>query len=120
MNSNITVRNGEVSQETKEYIQDKIQKLGKYSVRRVETIAEFEGTKDVQSQYKIEIVASPERGGTVVGTARASEWFGAVDQALDKAERQLRKAKEKSKSHRVKRYTPEPQDDGDDDMIMHY
>lgn len=119
MNSNITVRNSEVSQETEDYIQDKIQKLARYSVRRVETIAEFEGTKDLDNQYKIEIVASAERGGTVVGTARAGEWFGAVDQALDKVERQLRKMKEKSKSHRVKRYTPEVDDDSDD-MIMHY
>lgn len=119
MNSNITVRNSEVSQETKDYIQDKVHKLGKYSVRRVETIAEFRNTKDAQNQYKVEIVATPEKGNTVVGTARAGEWFGAIDQALDKVERQLRKMKEKSKSHRVKRYIPETEDDGDD-MIMHY
>lgn len=115
MNINITVRNSEVSQETKDYIEEKVQKLNKYAVRRVETIA----TKDAQNQYKIEIVASPERGNAVVGNAKASEWFGAIDQALDKVERQLRKIKEKSKSHRVKKYIPEPEDDGDD-MIMHY
>lgn len=122
MNINITVRNSEINQKTKNYIESKVQKLGKYKLRRVEAIAEFEGTKNSQNQYKLEIVISPERGGTIVATARSGEWSGAIDQAIDKAERQLRKAKEKIKSHRVKKFVPEEQhdDDDDDDMITHY
>lgn len=120
MNINITARNSEISQQTKNYIEDKVQKLGKYQLRRAEAIAEFEGTKDSQNQYKIDIVVSPERGGTIVATARSGEWFGAIDLAIDKVDRQLRKAKEKVKSHRVKKFIPEQYDNDDDDMIMHY
>ena len=55
-------------------------------------------------KYKIELVASPDRGSTYVASSVSDDWFSAIDQACDKVERQLRKAKEKITSHRVKKY----------------
>ena len=117
MNINITIKNCEITQNTKDYIEEKVEKLDKYNLRRVDTIAEFEETKDINSQYKIDIVVSPEKGNTIVATARAGEWFGAIDQVVDKVERQLRKMKDKIKSHRVKKYIP---NEDDDSMLSNY
>ncbi len=104
MNINISVRHEEVTEQTKLYTYAKIQKLEKYRLQRVEVVMVSEGEK-----YKIEVVAFPSsRGNQVVASALADDWYSAIDQASDKAERQLRKYKEKITSHRVKKYKPEP------------
>ena len=100
MNINLTSKLDNIPQETKDYAVDKSQKLKKYYIlRKVEILMDMEGEK-----YKVEIVVSPEKGGTIVAQSSAEEWLGAIDSTIDKVERQLRRLKDKVKSHRLKKH----------------
>jgi putative sigma-54 modulation protein len=99
----MTTRVENINDETKDYAGAKAEKFDKfYRLRRIEIIMDMEG-----DQYKVDMVLSPERGGTIVATASAGDWLSAIDNVSDRAERQLRRLKEKVKSHRVKKYRPE-------------
>lgn len=104
MNITISARNSSIPQNTKDYAHEKAEKLQKYyRLSKISIVMEVEG-----DNYIIEMVATPEKGGkAAIANAKASEWFAAIDQANDKMERQLRKLKERVKSHRLKKQKPE-------------
>ena len=105
MNIIISTRHTSIPQQTKEYAEQKAEKLGKYyKLGKLEVILDKEA-----ENYCAEFVVSPAKGGTkIVGTAEgAADWFAAIDQASDKVERQVRKVKEKVKSHRVRKHPAE-------------
>lgn len=112
MNINIITKLENITTETKTYATEKGKKLEKfYKLRKLEIFMDMEG-----EQYSVQFVVSPERGGnTIVGAAKASDWPSAIDQASDKVERQLRKHKEKVKSHRIKKQRTEGKDTSKDD-----
>lgn len=103
MNIIISTRHTSIPDQTKEYATQKAEKLGKYGrLRKIEVIMDKEA-----ENYCVEIFASPEKGGTpMMGNAQAADWFSSIDQASDKVERQVRKLKDKVKSHRVKKQQP--------------
>ena len=108
MNINITTKLQSITQETKDYATEKAKKLEKFKLRKIEIIMEMEGEK-----YSVQMVASPERSGnSVVGSTVAGEWLSAIDGASDKVERQLKKAKDKVKSHRMKKVKESGRKDG--------
>jgi putative sigma-54 modulation protein len=103
MNIIISTRHTSIPDQTKQYATQKAEKLGKFSrLRILEVIMDKEA-----ENYCVEIMVSPEKGGTpMMGTAQSADWFSAIDQASDKVERQLRKLKDKVKSHHVKKQQP--------------
>ena len=104
MNITLTTKLENISSETKEYALEKASKLEKFHrLRKIEVIMDMEG-----ENYTVQIVAYPDRGGSpIAGASNAQEWLSAIDSANDKVERQLRKLKEKVKSHRFKKYKGE-------------
>ena len=103
MDIKITSKLDNITQETKDYAVDKAEKLQKYyKLRKVEILMTMEGEK-----YQVEIVVSPEKGGTIVAQSISEEWFSAIDSTIDKVERQLRRLKDKVKSHRLKKHKAE-------------
>lgn len=103
MNIQLVAKGNKIPQNAKEYATEKAEKLEKfYRLQKVEIIMSPEGEK-----YSVDIIAHSDGSGTIVGKALAEDWFAAVDQSTDKTERQLRKLKEKVKSHRIKKYRPE-------------
>jgi len=100
---NLLTKLENITQETKDYANEKAKKLEKfYKIRKVDIIMQMEG-----EQYEVEMVISPERGSMIVASSLGEEWLPAIDGVLEKAERQLRKLKEKVKSHRLKKAKPE-------------
>ncbi|NUM33337.1 MAG: ribosome-associated translation inhibitor RaiA [Candidatus Brocadiae bacterium] len=103
MKINLLTKLENIPQETKDYAQEKSKKLEKfYKIRKIDIIMQMEGEK-----YEVEMVVSPERGSQIVASSLGEEWAPAIDSVLEKAERQLRKLKEKVKSHRLKKAKPE-------------
>lgn len=100
MKINITARSSNVTQITKEYAQEKAEKLKKFNkLLKIDIVLDIE-----KDDYGVDIVAFPDGGKTtIVGNSKAPEWFAAIDQAIDKVERQLRKLKERAKDHRGKK-----------------
>lgn len=112
MNITLSARHSSISENTKKYAKEKVEKLAKFDkLRKVSIVMDVEG----ENNYTIEIVVHPERGGkAIVANSKASEWFAAIDQACDKIERQLRKFKEKVKSRRLKKSKMELKEDSRD------
>jgi putative sigma-54 modulation protein len=54
----------------------------------------------------VEVTAGVNRGAKIVGKAESDDMYAAIDMAVDKITRQLRRHKEKIKSHRPKRGGP--------------
>ena len=103
MKTNLVPKLENITQETKDYALEKSKKLEKfYKIRKIDIIMQMEGEK-----YEVEMVVSPERGSLIVASSLGEEWMPAIDSVLEKTERQLRKLKEKVKSHRLKKAKPE-------------
>jgi len=111
LNITITTKVTGVSEETKKYTEEKMEKLEKFcKLRKVEIVMEKEG-----EEYKVDVVVAPERGTTIAASSKAGDWPSAVEDVTDKLERQLRRLKEKTKSHRLKKGQPQPPSNQEDE-----
>lgn len=94
----VTSRDAQVTAKNREHAEDKISKLEKYfdGIGRIEAVLGHTG--DVAD---VELVITVPRGKPIVCHSQAKELYAAIDLALDKAEAQLTKFKEKLKAHRA-------------------
>lgn len=97
MEIQVTRRHVEVSSDLQEHIEEKLTKLHKFyeKITSCHVVLESEHTDKVA-----EIVASV-RGGTLTAKARAEDLRAAVEAAVAKLERQLKKSNEKVKNHKA-------------------
>jgi len=89
----ISTRHGNVSEETRSKITAKVEKLARY----FERLTAIEVTIDLErrDQPQVDLKVSAEHKHDFVATAQAEELMAAVDLAIHKLEGQLRKYKQK-------------------------
>ncbi len=100
MEIKITVRNGQLSDEIQQTIRQKVSKLPKFFDRTTE----IQVVADIQhaTKPKVELIVSAEEVSDFVAMDTGTNVLAALDSALNKIERQLRKHKEKLKGHRTR------------------
>lgn len=93
MQTKISTRHGNVSDETRLRIQEKVEKLTRY----FERLTEIEITIDLErrDQPRVDLKVSAEHKNDFVASVQAEELMASIDQAIHKLEQQLRKYKEK-------------------------
>ena len=97
MQVSISSRNGSLSPEMSEYVQDKLAKLSKI-FERIESIA---ATVEFRPEItKVEVLVNAEHKHDLVASDEASNFHGAVDLAVHKMENQLRRYKERIQERR--------------------
>lgn len=100
MDIRITARTGDVTSGMREKTAEKLSKLSRYYDR----ITWVDVVLDQESEKKtVEVSAGLNRGTTLVGKAGNPDMHAAIDLAVDKIARQLRKHKERLNDRRVKR-----------------
>ncbi|MBI4569583.1 MAG: ribosome-associated translation inhibitor RaiA [Planctomycetes bacterium] len=99
MKIDISSRNHKVSESTKEYAAEKVSRLSRYfeGVHKCEVILQEEANRN-----RVELIVSAALGNTFVAHEAHEDMYAAIDLALDKMEKQLRRFKEKLKGHRAR------------------
>lgn len=99
MDINISSRHLDISENTKALINEKFVKMERLfnSIRIIEVVL-----KDDDRKKHCEAIIHTENHGTIVADVAHDDLHGAIDQVVDKCERQLRKLKEKTRTHRRK------------------
>ncbi|MBN2714156.1 MAG: ribosome-associated translation inhibitor RaiA [Planctomycetes bacterium] len=99
MDISISGRHVEVTQKVREYATDKFSKTERifHDVNSIEVIL-----KDEDRKKHCEVIIHTRKDGNLIVDVARDELFEAIDVAIDKCERQLRKLKEKRTSHRHK------------------
>jgi putative sigma-54 modulation protein len=94
----ISTRHGHLSEETRQFIQEKAQKL----LRLFERLTMIEITVDLKDEVKksVEFLINAEHKHDIVAHESHPDVLAAVDLCLAKAEHQLRRYKEKIQDHR--------------------
>lgn len=97
MQIKISVRHGQISEATQQFIREKAEKLLHY----FERLTMIEVTVDMKKDQKqVEFVVQAEHKHDFVARESHSDLMAAVDLALDKLALQLRRYKEKIQDHR--------------------
>jgi putative sigma-54 modulation protein len=94
----ISTRHGQLSEETRQFIHEKAQKL----LRLFERLTMIEVTVDLKDEVKkvVEFLVNAEHKHDIVARESHTDVLAAVDLCLAKAEQQLRRYKEKIQDHR--------------------
>jgi ribosome hibernation promoting factor len=90
-------RDSQITSGNKQHAEEKIAKLEKYfdGIEKIEAILGHSGVV-----ADVELVISVRRGNPIVCHSRDKDLYAAIDIALDKAEVQLTKHKERLKTHK--------------------
>ncbi|MCH7924893.1 MAG: ribosome-associated translation inhibitor RaiA [Planctomycetes bacterium] len=93
----LTARHVEVTDDVRNYIQEKVDKLPRFYDR----IHEVEVVLDHQSeQFSVEMIVRTDRRHTIVVSETGPDTFALIDVLTDRLERQLTKHKEKNRHHK--------------------
>lgn len=105
MNINVTGRGDNVTAGMKKKAAEKVGKLNRYydRITWIDVILVDDAVRKVA-----EVSAGLNRGATIVGKAEADDMYTAIDLALDKITRQVRRHKEKLKGHRARKEPAAP------------
>lgn len=97
MQVTVTGRHVEVSDEVREYVQDKAGKLPRFydRVHSIEVVLDHES-----DQFTAEVIVRTDGKHTFVASESGPDTFALVDLVVDKLERQLKKLKEKNREHK--------------------
>ena len=97
MQIKISARHGHLSDDTQQFIREKVQKLPHY----FERLTSIEVTVDLKpNQNVVELLVSAEHKHDFVARETAAEVLAGVDMVIDKLGEQLRRYKEKIQDHR--------------------
>lgn len=96
MRITVTLRNGEDESWQKEYVEDKMKKLDKY----IDTPAEARVVLQVEKFRNTAEFSLMADGMNINSKEEAKDMHLAIDEAVDKLERQLKKHKEKIRTHK--------------------
>lgn len=94
----VTARSERITDSMKEYIQDKLNKVEKYSHKSIETHVIL----DVQKYRYIAEVTIKTNITTIHSKEEDTDMSAAIDRLVDKVERQMQKSKEKIQHHKIK------------------
>jgi len=100
LNIRITGRTGDVTAGMKAKAAAKVEKLSRFYDRITWVDVILGVTRERKS---VEMSAGLNRGQTVIAKTESDDMFTAIDMAVDKITRQLRKHKEKLRDHRPRR-----------------
>ena len=94
----ITGKHIEITDAIRDHAQEKAEKLPRYfdSISQVEVVVESNGS----SKQSVEIIAHAEHNDLLVAKEAGDDIYSCIDVAIHKLERQLKKAKEKQRSHK--------------------
>lgn len=97
MDINLTVKHGELAEDVQNTIREKVSKLPRFFDRtsRIQVVADMK-----PSEPFVELIVSAEETNDFVASDSANNVVAALDKAISKIEKQLRKHKEKLKGHR--------------------
>lgn len=115
MQISVSGRHFEVTDNVKSYATEKMERLERFA-KGIETVDVV--LKEEDRTNHCEIIVHVKNSKSIVVDVAHEEMFAAIDLALDKAERQLRRHNEKLHDHRPKRdkkHVPasEPSEDGE-------
>lgn len=97
MQIQVTGRHVELTDDVRDYVTSKAQKLPRFYDR----IHEIEVVLDHESeQFSAEVIVRADRKHTFVARETGPDTFALIDLVIEKLERQLTKHKEKNRSHR--------------------
>jgi putative sigma-54 modulation protein len=97
MRITVTLRNGEDESWQKEYVEEKMKKLDKY----IDTPAEARVVLQVEKFRNTAEISLLANGLNINSKEEAKDMHLAIDEAVDKLERQLKKHKEKIREHKA-------------------
>ncbi len=120
MNVSITARHFDLSPELKSFVEDELQKLGRY----FDNIVSSNVVLEVESYRQRSEVTLKVSGATLTGTGESDDMYVSVEESLDKLKRQLKKYKGKLKDKHQKKISAEkstpPELTSDDDITLDY
>lgn len=93
----ITGRHVEMTDQVRTYLEDKVQKLTRFYDRIHEIEAVFDHESD---QFTCELIVRADQRNTFVAKELGPDTFALIDLCVDKAERQIKKHKEKQRSRK--------------------
>lgn len=98
----ITVRHSKITDEFKSYAEEKVEHLHKYldRIKHIEIILDH-----AKNNFTAEIIVSAVRGKKLVGKSTDRNYFTALDETMEKMEKQLTKFKELLKYNRTKDFS---------------
>lgn len=94
----ITARHMEMTPAIKEHFQHKLEKLGRYmdgAVQKIEAIIDYE-----HHMHRVELKVHISHSNPCIAEQDDNELYAALDIALDKAEQQLRRQKERVRNRK--------------------
>ncbi len=101
MSKNIVGRHFELSDSIRKYISDSIDELNKYNVGIISTSAIVSGDNKNKAGVLVELVINLKDKNTIVITQRDKDVYVAVDIAMDRAKKALRRHANKIKDHKI-------------------
>lgn len=97
MNIQITVKNVELTEAIRSYVEKKVSKVKKY----FEQVIDIHVVLDVQKNVHLAEILVNAKGVFLKGIEKSEDLYASIDLAMDKIERQLVKYKEKLKSKKL-------------------
>jgi len=101
MSKNIVGRHFELSDSIRKYISDSIDELNKYNVEIISTSTIVSGDNKNKAGVLVELVINLKDKNTIVITQRDKDVYTAVDIAMDRAKKALRRHANKIKDHKI-------------------
>jgi len=102
MNKHIAGRHFELTEPIKNYIEGAIESLDKYNLEIISVHCIISGdTKNGKKGYSVEFVVNLKDKNTVVITQRDKDVYAAIDLALERMKKSLRRFADKIKDHNV-------------------
>jgi putative sigma-54 modulation protein len=99
MKVRIAVKHMDITEEMKDYAEERAEKMERYfdRINSIHVVLDRDGV-----EYSAEMICTGARGKQLVCTERSKDVFAAMDLVTDKMERQLTKLKEMVRGHHVK------------------
>ncbi len=93
----VTFRHMETSEPVRAYIEEKVSRVKKYIDEPIDAQVSISVEKKIRHRAEVTIVA---KGITIKGSEETNDMYAAIDNVVDKIERQLKRYKEKIKMHK--------------------
>jgi putative sigma-54 modulation protein len=93
----VTFRHMETSDPIRAYVEEKLSRVKKYIEEPIDAQVVLSVAKKIRHSAEVTIVA---KGITIKGSEETNDMYAAVDNVVDKIERQLKRYKEKIKEHK--------------------
>lgn len=93
----VTFRHMESSAPIKDYVEEKVARVKKYIDEPIDAQVALSVEKKIRHRAEMTIIA---KGITIKGSEETNDMYAAIDNVVDKIERQLKRYKEKIKMHK--------------------